>query len=119
LVATASPMSLCEARLAANCKWSADTARILSRCILPADPRSSDHVWTIAVAPLAIHAPHITRRHDACCRGAGDDRVAAVTTTGLAVRLCFSIAEQTDRTDGEQQESRWLGAGIQIDMRRG
>ena len=25
------------------------------------------------------------------------------------MRLCFSVAEQTDRTYAEQQESRWLG----------
>jgi len=56
----------------------------------------------------ALQPPHPANRHDAGCGVAGADRVAAVTSSGLAVRLGFPIADQTDRTDAEQQESGWL-----------
>jgi len=60
------------------------------------------------MASMAFYRPHSANRDDAGSRGAGGGRVAAVTTNGLAVRLCFSVAEQTDRTYAEQQESRRL-----------
>ena len=52
---------------------------------------------------LALQSPHSANRHHSGSLGAGDDHlVAAVATSGLAVRLCFSVAEQTDRTYAEQ-----------------
>src|SRR4051812_8151228 len=67
----------------------------------------------VVVVPRMVQpflSPHAANRHYASCRGAGAGRLGgAVTTTCLAARLCFSVAEQTDRTYAEQQESTWFG----------
>ena len=63
-----------------------------------------DCACTVDTLVQAFQPPHSANRHDAGCRGARPDRVAAVGTNGLAVRLRFSVAEKTDRTYAEQQE---------------